>query len=143
PVLIHLGNDNIAVAWGCPALHQQQVPGQDAGIFHRITRDFEEVRGLSVGDQILIEGHRICEFFLSRGGKASRDGAKHRQPSKESAREELACRIFVEKFLIEQVLNQEGNSMCGAKSSDGHQLAARWHTFPAPIECPNGVKMWM
>src|SRR5262245_2314916 len=143
PLPVDLGNDNIAVAGLCPTLHQEEVAGEDTSIKHRVPRDLEDIRGLFVGDQIVIEGHGVCQLFLSRRGKASRHGAKNRQPGIESPWQDSTRRVFFQECVIEQLLHQEGDGTGGAESRDGHKLAVCWHTLPAPIKGPNRMKMGM
>ena len=53
-------------AGGIGTLDNNQVAWLDPGIEHGIAFHFEDVRRLFIVDEILIETHRVDEFFLGR-----------------------------------------------------------------------------
>jgi hypothetical protein len=63
---IHLCNDDVTIPWRRPALNDQQVTRQDAGLVHRVPVHFEQVRCFLIADQQLIERDRIRQLFFSR-----------------------------------------------------------------------------
>ncbi len=98
PLTINFRNHNVQILGILASLHQDGIARENPGVDHRIPLNPEQIGGLFVPDEVLLQTEGIEECLFGRRREAHFDGAQHARFRKGSAGKESSCEVLLDEL---------------------------------------------